>query len=352
MLIRPFHKKGESFQSYVYRSARANGWTSNRLKEFLRLEVAPLYSYKTEDREKLKTWLSEASNCSAVLWLPDVWSCYNDLKESFDFSRLKVCPHCCEDNDGAMPAYWFIRQYLVCIKHNHLLIDSCQSCNEKFTADSFITGKCQNCSEKLVNFTSVHCEPDFYSKVIYQNLEHIDDNKAFISIFSQDVLPKIKSLNALIPLTGLEEEIGKNYWQRRFLNIDQLYQFQYASTLLSESNAELMSAIKKYINAHSSIGIKNLSKIFGGVNKYMQDADYFFYFDALKNLLLSREDEFEDLNVGLSWISKLFNIDETLLIDFIKTNYSHMLLKKPRPIIKVINIELIITKFGTGMVKE
>lgn len=350
MLIRPFNKKGESLQSYVYRSARANGWTGNRLKQFLRLEVAPLYSYKTEDREKLKAWLSEASNCRAVLWIPDVWDCYNDFRDSFDFSRLKVCPHCYEGNGGVIPAYWFIRQYLVCIKHSHLLIDSCPSCNEKFTADSFITGKCQNCSEKLVNFTSVNCEPDFYSKVIYQNLEHIDDNKEFISIFAQDVLPKIRSLNVLIQLTELEEEIGKKYWQRRFLTIHQLYQYQYASTSLKENSNELISSIKKYINAHSSIGIKNLSKILAGVDKYIQDADYSFYFDALKKLLLSGGDEFGELNVGLSWISKLFNFDEKLLIDFTKTNYSYMILKKPRPTIKVINVKLITTKFEAKIV--
>jgi hypothetical protein len=345
MLIRPYIKENESFQSYVHRIAKENGWTHNSLGDFLRSEVAPQYSYKPEDRLKIKHWVQVASKYNEVQKLPDVWGYYSDFRDYFDFKRHKICPCCYNETNGVIPAYWFIRQYLVCIKHKQLLIDECQRCNEKLTSETFIKGECKGCSEKLDNFTGDHCEADVYSQTIFEQLKSINDDKEFISVFQECTLPVIKSLNVLTPLTGLEYSIGKSYWQRRFLTIENLYSYQSDCSPLYESGKELTSRIISFINAHLSNGINYAGKIFVKADKYVKDDTYTFYFSTLRRVLLSEKNEIEGLTVGLTWTSKLFNLDETLFINFTKDNYKDLLLKNTKPAISISNLQLIISNF-------
>ncbi len=345
MLNRPYIKENESLQSYVHRIAKANGWTHNSLGDFLRSEVAPLYSYKSENRLKIKRWVQTASRYSEVQQLPDVWGYYSEFRGYFDFKRHKICPCCYNETNGVIPAYWFVKQYLVCIKHKQLLIDECQRCNEKLTADSFISGECKSCSEKFDNFTSGHSEIDVYSQIIFEQLHSISDDKEFISVFQQKTLPRIKSLNVLTPLTFLEYRIGKSYWERRFLTIEQLYSYQSYCSPLYENGAKLTSSIISFITTHLKEGVNYAGKIFVKVDRYVQDDTYIFYFDALRHVLLSAKNEIEGLTVGLTWISKLFNLDEKSFINFTKANYKGLLLKNTKPAISISNLQMIITNY-------
>ena len=345
MLIRPFHKKGESFQSYVYRSARANGWTSDRLKQFLRLEVAPLYSYKAEDRQKIRDWLSNISGHTEVAALTDVWIFYNDCKEYFDFARIKVCPSCYSESSGAIPAYWYLRTYLVCLKHKKLLTDVCTCCDEKLTAETVIAGRCLNCHNDIASFDTEGAKPDIYSEKAYEVLYNCKTHEVFSAEVEHLYLPLLRSINILAPLTGLAAEIGYEHKQRRFLSIKQLHRYQLACSELYQDREKLTEYLAEIVNEHVGAGSTNLGKIFLRQVKELEDINSRFFVHAVRNLVVSGKLVHEELIVTLSWIARLFEYDETTFVQHVEKESSSLIKRRPRENIQVIHVPEIISRF-------
>lgn len=345
MLIRPFYKKGDSFQSYVYRSARANGWTDNRLKQFLRLEVAPLYSYKAEDRQNLKSWLRNISERDEILALTDVWLFYSDFKQYFDFSRIKICPLCYTNSGVAIPAYWYLRTYLACSKHKILLTDICTCCDEKLTADSIIADRCLNCETKVADFKTENVDVDFYSQKAYELLNDCESHETFAAVFEHSYIPLLRSINILAPLTGLAAEIGYEYKQRRFLSIKQLHRYQLSCSELYQDREKLTECLSEIVNEHVSDGSTNLGKIFLRQVKEVEDINSRFYVHAVRNLVMSGKLVHEELIASLSWIARLFEYDETKFVRHAEREFSSLIKRIPRENIQVIHVPEIISRF-------
>lgn len=345
MLVRPYIKDGESFQSYLYRCARLNSWTDNRLKQFLRAEVAPLYSYKADDREKLKNWLSNISGRSKVSSLIDVWLFYSNFKEYFDFSRFKICPSCYAESSRVIPAYWHLRAYLVCSEHKTLLTDICTSCGENLTPESVISGKCLSCHTDIADFSTKRVKPDMYSNVAYDVFESCKAQEIFSRELERSYIPLLKSISILAPLTGLATEIGYEYKQRRFLSIEQLHQYQFSSSELYQSSEKLSECLLKVVNNCVSVGRVSLANIFLKKAKDFEDDDGSFFRQAIRELIMSEKLDYEELTAGLSWVARLFKYDEKAFIQFVEKEYSSLIMRKPRENVLVLHLPEVIKTF-------
>ena len=348
MLIRPYIKNGESFQSYLYRCARVNRWTDDRLKQFLQREVAPLYSYNYEDRKKLKNWLSDISGIREVTSLTDVWFFYSELKEFFDFSRIKVCPSCYEENSRAIPAYWYLRTYLVCSKHKRLLTDICSSCGEKLTAESVIADRCLSCRIDIASFITKVAELDIYSNKAYEIFENCKTHEVFSRQLEHAYIPLQKSISILAPLTGLANEIGYEYKQRRFISIEQLHQYQLLCSELYESSEKLSEYLVKIVNNSVANEKISLSSIFLKQTKDFEDKSASFFRYALRDLVLSAKLDHDKLTAGLSWVARLFAYDEIAFIQYVEREHSSVLERKSRKNTLVIHLAKIISRFESS----
>ena len=345
MLIRPFIKKGESFQSYLYRCARANNWNENRLKQHLRSEVAQLNSYDANDRMQLKEWLCNISGRDEVSSLIDVWCFYSEFKEHFDFSRIKICPRCFKERKAIIPAYWYLRTYVVCAEHESLLTDICTKCDEKFTAESIIAGKCLNCHCDISNCDSDNAQPDFYSKKAYETLNSYISHEKFAVEIKSTYFPLLRSIDILAPLTGLVAEIGYEYKQRRFLSIKQLHRYQLSCAELYQDRERLSECLARIVKDHADIGSTNLGHIFLKKAKDFKDVNSRFFVLAVKDLLMSGKLTQVDLTVTLSWLARLFDYEETTFVQYVEKEYSSIIKRVPRENIPVTNAPEIIFKF-------
>lgn len=345
MLIRPFHKKDESFQSYIYRAARANGWTENRLRSFLQLEVAPLYSYKAEDRQKIRNWFAKESSQIEIAALIDVWSFYSDFRECFDFTRIKVCPSCFRDSGGVVPAYWYLRTYLACANHKTLLTDVCTSCDEPLTFASLIEGCCLRCGDDIASLDVATVTPDMYSVKAYEYLNNCKEHEMFLMELKHSYIPLLRSINILAPLTGLVAKIGYEYKQRRFLSLKQLHQYQLSCSTLYTDSEKLSDCLAKIVNEHITVGKTSLGKIFLKQVKELEDINSRFFVHAVRNLVMSEKLFHEELTVSLAWIARLFEYDEITFIQFVEKEYFSLIKRIPRENIQVINAPEIISIF-------
>lgn len=345
MLIRPFIKKGESFQSYLYRCARANSWNENRLKQHLRSEVAQPNSYDSKNRTQLKEWLSNISGRDEVTSLIDVWCFYSEFKEHFDFSRIKICPRCFKERKAAIPAYWYLRTYLVCAEHESLLTDVCTNCDEKLTAESVIAGKCINCHCDISNFDSENARSDLYSEKAYETLNSCNSHEMFAVEIKSSYFPLLRSIDILAPLTGLAAEIGYEYKQRRLLSIKQLYRYQLSCAELYQDREKLSECLVSIVNDHVSVGSTNLGKMFLKKMREFDDVNSRFFVLVVKDLLISGRLSQEDLTVSLSWIARLFDYEETIFVQYVEKEYSSIIRRVPRENISVTNAPEIISRF-------
>jgi len=329
LLIRPKVNSSESLQSYLIRLSRANGYKYPAFSSGITAQSKPHRSFKLEDRKEIQSLISNIAD-SNVHELVDVWECGHSFKHLFDYSRIKSCPKCLEQENILLP-YWSLKNYLVCTKHKVLLIDSCSRCDVRFEEQSYVKGHCIKCKleiqENRIDYVKLG---SFDQKIHDKLLEFSIDSGRFRKILSEDIeciYVNYQICSYLIK--GLENK-SKYISLRRTLSIASLYEAQKEiQQIIDEGKVSklLLDSLFEYRNTTS----KGISSFITPVFKILMSQHGSLYKAELINMLITAPNGLGDWPVGLNWVEKLLLIKANDLKVFAKENFPNIEVKCQGP---------------------
>lgn len=324
MLIRPKPVEGECLQSYILRLCRSNGWSYNEYKEHVTKHVAPLQSTKIEERTSIIQHLYKSTGHDTVFNLIDVWKLAAGHRFLLDMKRHKICPQCYR-HDQVIPAYWYTKRYLVCVKHQSLLIDACPNCNERFSQNSFINSRCENCESSMVDVEPVNVDADRCSQVIYRLFEEgngLDSHTLTRLRHFESELSVLSSLIDHFSRTSTHKRDGR----RRF-SIDELYRQQLEYSVLAIKSGALYEKVSSVITDLYREDFYNLGEMIEPIMPFVHDPGCKHIFDTFREFILNCPEQLSELRVGLNWLEKMFGIKKGMLSDFTKKEFAECLRK-------------------------
>lgn len=345
LLIRPRVNLEESFQSYLIRLARANGYKYSAFSSGITTKSKSHRSMKLADRIEIRKLIKliADSNSSELV---DIWECGYSHKQLFDYSRIKFCTQCFLEDEVLKP-YWWLKNYLVCAKHNALMIDSCPSCNEKINEDSFIHRCCSVCEQEFASFKAEQVEADLYGKTISKLFSNfVGNTDTFIEILDEYINKLYTQFFIGSALLKYTREKAAPIDNRRFFSLKELFNEQVAvQELIHEGDIKRqMFSFLCDEKAHSGLGIPHaLNPIFDLIfSKHGE----LFEIELIK-LLFAPEKEMEVWSVGILWVEKVFRLTKGELKLFIKEKYPELELKRQGPFtVEVKNIKFILSEYA------
>lgn len=310
MQIRPRPILNECLQSYIIRLCREHSWKYEALKNHVTKHVAPLQSPKTKDRELLAKYFSSKTGYSAVALLEDVWGYVEGNRTMFDLARNKICPSCYEGS-CAVPAYWFFKNYLTCIKHKTLMVDSCWQCNQKYSQDSLIKLACDDCHASIFDGVPDEVQADKYSQNIHTLFAGRQETHANnLNKIKKYIIPDESELSVLKSLiSNLSIDSSGNRHTRRFSTIKELYLKQKKCSDLMNVESILSKEITDVIHELYLNGLRDVGRMTVSIKPYISEQGAKPIFDALKKFLMSCPKELSELKVGIKWLENLFGIE-------------------------------------------
>lgn len=90
-----------------------------------------------------------------------LWDINKKAEKEYHFNNhinlinSKVCPLCMRE-DKYERTYWHLKQLKLCVKHNTLLIDSCNSCNKELNTNDIVNGRC-SCGMTVSENPIIYC---------------------------------------------------------------------------------------------------------------------------------------------------------------------------------------------------
>ncbi|RVU33163.1 hypothetical protein EOE67_18165 [Rheinheimera riviphila] len=332
MVVRPKIKANESLQSYMTRICRANHWRYLGFKAHVTKYVAPLNSTKLNDRKAISTFLAKKTGFSEVSKLVDVWLLVNRHRSYFDMSRIKICPICYEDGCEA-PAYWSFNSYLCCVQHECLMVDSCHSCNQRYTNEGLIDLQCDYCHTPIRDNKPKQVEAtDYYSRKIYdlfasKNMEPEDYLSCVTTEITQSEL-ELTLMKSLVSNFSNDLSTSKRH-ARRHSAIELLYQKQLLCGTISRNERMLNAEVARAVTELYRRGESDLGRIIQTVRPLLEDPRAAFLRKALQAFILSCPPELDQLRVGVRLLEQLFCAEKGYYEALLRTNFSSDMIIAP-----------------------
>ena len=347
MLTRPHPIHNESLQSYIYRLCRRNGWHYDAFKSHMSKLVAPLHSTKKNQRQSIVNYLQDKTKHENVAHLIDVWQLAGNYRSSLDMARVKVCTSCLK-NSEAIPAYWYLKSYLVCGTHKQLMIDTCTNCDTQISHDSYIAMACKTCGLQLQDNESTKLQVDRFSGRVHNIFALINkDMASFESNLKGDIKAIESELSVLHSIVELLSKKSKHKRDnRRFSSIIDLYQKQLKCSQISENENVLRAALWSVIKELYEGGHYDIGYIITPIMPYLNDPGSQHIFDVLRDLVINPPEGTSELRVGVKWLEKLFGLEKGVLVFFAKTQLSDYLIKSQgSPSLLVSHVDYLINRF-------
>jgi hypothetical protein len=331
--IRPRPILNECLQSYIIRLCREHTWKYEAFKNHVTKHVAPLQSPKQKDRELLAKYFSSKTGYASVALLEDVWGYVEINRTTFDLARNKICPSCYE-GAYAVPAYWFFKNYLTCIKHNTLMVDSCWQCNQKYSQDSLIKLKCDDCHASIFDGDPIKVQTDKYSQNIYSLFAGRQDTHANnLKKIKKHIIPVESELSVLKSLTNnFSNDSSGNRHTRRFSSIEELYLKQKKCSDLMHIESALSKKITDVIHELYQTGLRDVGRMTVSIKPYTSDNGAKPVFEALKKFLIYCPQELIELKVGVKWLENLFGIENGELKLLAENEFPQYLIRTQGPL--------------------
>ena len=329
LLIRPKANPEESFQSYLIRLSKANGYKYSAFSSGITTNSKPHRSFKPEDRDDIRALVSNIADCD-VSNLVDVWECGFYTKHLFDYSRIKVCPKCYESKQF-LPAYWWLKNYLVCDEHKLLLIDSCSACNTRYTEESFVQGHCLECGLEIEHNESTELNSGIFDKTLHSLCS--DTCKSPVQ-FKELITDEVEQIYVHHQICSylLKEIQGQDKYtnHRRTLGIDELYSVQKDIQKIVKDGTirQLMYEALRAYRRSTGNGIPSfMTPIFDS----LMSSKGGLYKAELINMLIEEPNDLGDWSIGLNWIEKLLSIEANALKIFVKNCIPNLEVKSQGP---------------------
>ncbi|SEK67494.1 TniQ protein [Colwellia chukchiensis] len=327
MLIRPYPDEQETLQSYVIRLAKFNHYQFEHWSQHLSQQSISLRQRDAKSRELLTSYLHSVTGMDNVFNLFDQWQFYNKDKRHFDYKSIKVCPLCFAENKGKILSLWALRYYLVCTKHDTLLVDKCSKCNSAITENTILQGKCGSCVKEVTTFETEVVAPDSFSL----ELARAAQNQIFDT--TVDLINKL-----LIIYTKLEAcssfiyQDGQALWKKKqAYSIEEKYHHQMQVAELVENENKLVSAIGRYVNLALEEKLYDLGKVLVKFKSYIGNEKFPMMTSAIRTFVLTSEFT-EDQRVGVTWLNNLFGFESKMFKNFIIDKYPSLVFKQSVPL--------------------
>ncbi|GLX84305.1 hypothetical protein tloyanaT_05570 [Thalassotalea loyana] len=316
LLIRPRAIPKESFQSYLIRLARENGYKYKAFSSGITANSKPHRSFKPEDRTDIQFLISNIADNNARN-LVDVWECGFYFKHLFDYSRIKICPKC-YTNEKVLPPYWWLKNYLICDEHQLLLIDSCGNCNTRFNEDSIAYGHCMECGLEIEHNKSAELNSGMFDKKLHSVCAAEEMNT---SRFRELISNEVEQIYVHYQICSylLKEVLNRDKYinHRRTLDIYSLYteQKEIQSIVKNDALGQLMY---EALCSYRARGGKGVSSLINPIFKLIMSHQGHLYRATLVKLLIEEPKDLADWAIGLNWLEKLLSIDANNLRNFVK----------------------------------
>jgi hypothetical protein len=351
--VRPYPLEGEALQSYICRLAKVNTYSYQKLSEFYNDEAAPLRSYTVDDRVKIISLTQELCGKVDIKNLIDIWSYYESDKELFDFSRIKLCPCCFKLDKNSVNAKYWLKHIVTCEIHEKLLIDQCTTCDADITLHSLATEHCIKCNTLISEMTTHHAICDGFSTRL---------NKAFMSVYTPVLFsnqlrntcyPVLNQLKVVLLLVKIPNLSAEKYWKkRRKLTIEELHVYQTEGYKYISGEISITDGIKAYIRSAYAEGQKDLPSVLSRFTRLEGTVGTEFFFDELKGAIYELAKECPEYRLGISWLERLYQIDETLLDSFIYLNHFDLYLTGSKQSVALESFPLIINNFKSKLMNN
>jgi len=343
---RPYSVDGEALQSYICRLAKANAYSYRRLSEFYNDETAALRSYVSGDRVKIRSLTQELCGQIDVQNLIDIWSYYKDDKELFDFSRIKLCPCCYKSGYNSISAKYWLKHLISCNSHGRLLIDKCSTCDADITFHTLAANQCLNCNALISDMKASETASDGFSTVLNEAFTSSQTPELFLNELqniSYKVLNQLKIVLLLVDVPSLSAD---KYWKkRRKLTIEDLLLYQTEGYKYIEDGVLLKDGIKRYVYSAYKSGKRDLSYILASFTRLEGAKGTQFFFDSLKEVIGELAEECPEISLSISWLERLYQIEETQLDSFIYLNHFDLYSSGSKKTINIKNLPIIFNNY-------
>jgi hypothetical protein len=322
LLIRPRVNPKESFQSYLIRLARSNGYKYTAFSSAITARAKPHRSFKPEDRNDIQSLIAKIADNNARN-LVDVWECGYYFKHLFDYSRIKICLKC-YGSEKVIPPHWWLKNYLVCVEHQLLLVDSCSNCKTRFNEQSFVKGQCLECGLEIDHNKSAEVDSEIFDKKIYSLFsEEKTSSSLFRGILSADV--EQIYVHYQICSYFLKEIHSRDKYinHRQTLDIHDLYCVQ-SETQKIVDDGKVSELIGDALCAYRANSGKGISSFIAPVFKLIMSANGGLYKAELIKVLIKAPEGLGDWVVGLKWVEKLLSIEANNLKEFVQSYFPEL----------------------------
>lgn len=322
LLIRPRINPKESFQSYLIRLARSNGYKYTAFSSAITEKSKPHRSFKPEDRSEIRSLIAKIADSNANN-LVDVWESGFYFKHLFDYSRIKVCLKC-YDSEKVMPPYWWLKNYLVCDEHQLLLVDSCSNCKTRFKEQSIVKGQCLECGFEIDHNKSAEVDSEIFDKKLHRLFsEEIISSGQFREMLSADVEPIYVHYQICSYFMKEIHSRDKYINHRKTLDIHDLYCVQ-SETQKIVGDGKVSKLICDALGAYRANSGKGLSSFISPVFKLIMSVNGSLYKAELIKVLIKAPEGLGDWIVGLKWAEKLLSIEANNLKEFVQCYFPEL----------------------------
>lgn len=301
LISRPAPYKDESLLSYQFRLCEANGYGLYQLEELSKsFADVPLRSFKKGDRVKIKRAFCELSQHSAVLDMFDPWEWAEECRSMFDYKRIKICPKCFSDLP-IIKRHWHLRTSLICDKHSCYMVDSCDRCGEKISAESLISGKCISCGKHLPSITASICDISVGGVLSRAFVEGVYTSANMVEIFK-----RYRGIDPYILMIG--DDAFKYWFKNRDAEVERLAVIRANAEMLARDRHVGDLALVKCIEGCQTFGVFN--KIF---LRYIAKEGFDEFNEHVKRILLEYSGQFKGMAISIGFIAKLFKLSKEQL---------------------------------------
>ena len=345
--------EGESLQSFICRLAYENNYSYQRLSEFYNDEVAALRSYVVSDRAKIRSLTQEFCGEIAVQNLIDIWSYYENDKELFDFSRIKLCPCCYKSCYNSISAKYWLKHLISCNTHKRLLIDKCPTCDTDITFHTLAVKQCIKCNAQISDMKVPETVGDGFSKILNDAFASAQTPELFLKELKNISYQVLNQLNVVLLLVDIPSLSSDKYWKkRRKLTIKDLLAYQTEGYRYIEDETVLKDGIKSFIYSAYDSGHKDLSYILASFTRLEGTKGTQFFFDSLKEVIVEIADECPEISLSISWLEKIYQIEETQLDSFIYLNHFDLYSSGSKKTINIKSLSIILNNYKRKLIKQ
>ena len=298
LISRPAPYKDESLLSFQLRLCEANGYGLYQLEELSRsFAQAPLRSFKKVDRVKIKRAFSKLSKHAAVLDMFDPWEWADEYRAMFDYKRIKICPRCFSDRP-IIKRHWHLRSSLICDKHSCYMVDSCDRCGEKLSADSLISGKCISCGQHLCSIAASDC-----NSTVFGGVNGAFVNGVYSSLDMESIFNQYREIDPYILMIG--DDAFKYWSKKRDAEINLLADIRAQAELFVQDHLVGDQALVRCIKECETFGLFN--KVF---LRYLAKEGFDKFNEHVKRILLEYSGQFKGMAISIGFLAKLYGLSK------------------------------------------